>query len=79
MTAPIRFSIATLPGLRFEAVPLTSPPRPGAIVFLYGERLLAAVAEYEGGGVWNIVHERFPGLEPTHWVRTLPSGDEIAS
>jgi hypothetical protein len=75
MSGTLRFTIDALPGLTFEAVPLTSPPSAGAIVFLYDGRRMTAVAEYEGGDVWKVVHEQFPGVEPTHWVRGLPSGE----
>lgn len=67
--AALSFAIPSLPGLRFDAVPLSAPPETGAIVFLYGEGRLVAVAEYQGRGVWDVAHQRFPGAEPTHWVR----------
>jgi hypothetical protein len=75
VSGAIRFTLDALPGLTFGAVPLTSPPGAGAVVFLYAEHLMTAVAEYEGGGVWNIVHEQFPGLVPTHWVRASTGGE----
>lgn len=65
----VSFTIPSLPGLRFEAYPLASPPEVGSLVFLYGDRRLVAVAWYRGDNVWEVVHERFPGVEPTHWVK----------
>lgn len=69
MTEAVSFTIPSLPGLHFEAHPLPSPPPAGSIVFLYGDGRLVAVAEYEGDNVWNVAHQRFPGVEPTHWVK----------
>lgn len=68
--AVFTFTMDSLPGLSFEARPLASPPPAGSIVFLYGDHRLVAVAEYQGNDVWNVVRERFPDVEPTHWVKT---------
>ena len=72
----LTFAIASLPGLRFEARPLSPPTPIGSIVFLYGSHRLVSVAEYQGDDVWRIAHERFPGVEPTHWAKTIGGGGE---
>jgi hypothetical protein len=69
--AVLTFTVPTMPGLTFEARPLSSPPPLGAIVFLYGSHRLVAIAQYQGADVWKVVHERFPGVEPTHWAKAL--------
>lgn len=71
--AALTFTIDSLPGLVFEAHPLSSPPAAGSVVFLYGDWRLVAVAEYQGGDVWNVVHQHFPAIEPTHWVACSPA------
>jgi hypothetical protein len=67
-------TVASLPGLRFEARALCSPPPIGSLVFLYGSPRLVSVAWYRGDDTWEVVHERFPGVVPTHWAVPIGPG-----
>lgn len=55
--------------LGVDAMPLSNPPEPSdQVLYLYGQNRLCALGKYLGDGVWDIVHQRFPDIQPTHWV-----------
>ena len=64
----LTFTLPSLPGLTFEAVPLDEPPPDNSLVFLYAKRRMVAVARFEAG-VWHIAHRRFVCCWPTHWIK----------
>ena len=51
-----------------DARPMTDPPPVGKTVMLWGDNRLCAIGRYLGDGCWDIAHQRFPSVTPTHWL-----------